>query len=124
VIRGPSYKNKIETKGVLLDAAKRVDRGLADFTSLDHGTGKGLGGDDGEPVSVLYQDLHDTSIDGAEDGLGDDGQVHGISLTAHFWLLERMIIRFHWVKIVLKGKHSPVLWNPCSILKARPYLCW
>lgn len=67
MIRGPSYKNKIETKGVLLDATKRVDRGLADFTSLDHGTGKGLGGDDGEPVSVLYQNLHDTSIDGAED---------------------------------------------------------
>ena len=67
MIRGPSYKNKIETKGVLLDAAKRVHRGLADFTSLDHGTGKGLGGDDGEPVSVLYQHLHDTSIDGAED---------------------------------------------------------
>ena len=67
MIRGSSYKNKIETKGVLLDATKRIDRGLADFTSLDHGTGKGLGGDDGEPVSVLYQNLHDTSIDGAED---------------------------------------------------------
>lgn len=114
MIRGPSYKNKIETKGVLLDATKRVDRGLADFTSLDHGTGKGLGGDDGEPVSVLYQHLHDTSIDGAEDlyfwevlltkknwmpkghkkspySLGDDGQIHGISLTAHLGPLESML---------------------------------
>lgn len=58
---------------------------------LDGGRGKGLGGDDGEPVAVGDEHLHDARVDGAENGLGDDGEVHGVRLLAHLGALEAVL---------------------------------
>ena len=79
---------KIKSVGVLLDAPERVDAGLGNLTSLDGGGGEVLGGEDGEPISVAHKNLHDARIDGAENGLGDNGEIHGIGLAAHLRALE------------------------------------
>lgn len=82
---------KIKSMGVLLDATERVDAGLGNLTSLDGGGGEVLGGEDGEPVPVAHENLHDAGVDGAKNGLGDDGKIHGIGLAAHFGALEPVL---------------------------------
>ena len=47
-------QDEIETKSVLLDTPKAVDRGLGDLAGLHHGAGKSLCCDDSEPVAVLH----------------------------------------------------------------------
>ena len=73
---------------VYLDGTKGVDAGFTDLPGLDRGTGKGLGGHNGKPVAVLDEHLHDPCVDGPEDSLSDDGQVHGVGLATHLGSLK------------------------------------
>lgn len=81
----------VHSKCVLLESSKAVDGEFRDFACLNHGVVVGTLGKDGEHIPLGDENLHDAGVNGAENGLGDDGEIRDVSLFSHFCALESVL---------------------------------